>query len=236
MSILYCIRHGQASFGKNDYDLLSDKGRQQSRVVAEYFFSLGTVFDTVFTGTLRRQIETARELTELYRRKGMPQPEVKTAPSFNEYDSEGIFKKLLPLLMQEDEELGGQIAQTAGDKRAFQFVFERIMQHWISGTYSVAGLETWEEFKGRVNEAIDGIMADEERGKCVAVFTSGGPICLAAQKALHLSDADALRLNWQVANASITRFQYAPGRIMLSTFNEYGHLESNPGAGMVTYR
>jgi broad specificity phosphatase PhoE len=36
MSTLYMIRHGQASFGKSDYDKLSEKGERQAEYLAEY--------------------------------------------------------------------------------------------------------------------------------------------------------------------------------------------------------
>ena len=37
MSTLYMIRHGQASFGKEDYDKLSDGGLRQARILAHHF-------------------------------------------------------------------------------------------------------------------------------------------------------------------------------------------------------
>ncbi len=236
MSILYFIRHGQASFGEADYDVLSERGHQQARIVAEYLCSMGIAFHTVFTGTLQRQVETARALTDRCRKMDMPQPEIRRLPAFNEYDSEGVFKGLLPIVIREDAELGRLASQLTTDKRSFQLVFEKLMHCWVSGDYPITDLETWAEFRKRVNGAIDDIMADAGKGRNIAVFTSGGPISVTVQRALNVSDADTIRLNWQVANASITRFRFTTDRIMLSTFNEFGHLESNAAAGMVTYR
>ena len=34
MRLLYLVRHGQASFGKRDYDALSELGHEQSRCSA----------------------------------------------------------------------------------------------------------------------------------------------------------------------------------------------------------
>ncbi|WP_137896486.1 phosphoglycerate mutase family protein, partial [Ramlibacter sp. 2FC] len=58
MGTLYLVRHGQASFGADDYDQLSELGQRQSLRLGEYFRSRGLVFDAVLTGTLRRQVQT----------------------------------------------------------------------------------------------------------------------------------------------------------------------------------
>ena len=39
MSMLHLVRHGQASFGADDYDKLSELGWQQSRRLGEYWRS-----------------------------------------------------------------------------------------------------------------------------------------------------------------------------------------------------
>jgi broad specificity phosphatase PhoE len=65
MAIIYLIRHGQASFGAEDYDRLSELGRRQSQVLGEYFRGAGVVFDAVYSGDLLRQRETARLALDL---------------------------------------------------------------------------------------------------------------------------------------------------------------------------
>jgi len=58
MGTLYLVRHGQASFGADDYDVLSAMGHQQSVRLGEYFQHRGVTFDAALTGTLNRQIQT----------------------------------------------------------------------------------------------------------------------------------------------------------------------------------
>ena len=62
MGQLYLVRHGQASFGKANYDELSRLGEQQAYWLGEYFQSLSLNFDRVVTGTLQRQQDTAKHL------------------------------------------------------------------------------------------------------------------------------------------------------------------------------
>ena len=41
MSVLLLVRHGQASWGAADYDVLSDLGHEQSRLLAKVFKEAG---------------------------------------------------------------------------------------------------------------------------------------------------------------------------------------------------
>ena len=41
MGVLYLIRHGQASFGTDDYDRLSDLGHEQSRLAGRHLGGQG---------------------------------------------------------------------------------------------------------------------------------------------------------------------------------------------------
>ncbi len=58
MGTLYLVRHGQASFGADDYDVLSAMGHQQSVRLGEYFRHRGVTFEAALTGTLNRQTQT----------------------------------------------------------------------------------------------------------------------------------------------------------------------------------
>ncbi len=234
MSTLFFIRHGQASFGRSNYDQLSERGYEQARVLAESLAGRRP-FDRLYTGTLQRQTETARALTDLCRDRGLALPEVSHSEAFNEYESEAVCRTLIPRLVKEDPGLEPLVAAMFEDNRAFQTLFETVMQRWVTGAYRTPGIESWDRFKVRVNGAIDGILAEGGRGLRVAVFTSGGPIAVAVQRALQLSDQACLEVSWQVVNASVTRFKYTATRIMLATFNEHAHLEQ-AGSGLVTYR
>ena len=59
MASVYVVRHGQASFGTDNYDRLSELGCRQAEVLGHYFDSRGLRFDAVYTGNLERQRKTA---------------------------------------------------------------------------------------------------------------------------------------------------------------------------------
>jgi len=234
MSTLFFIRHGQASFGRSHYDQLSPRGYDQARHLADHL-AQGPPFDRIYTGTLERQTETARMLTDRYREKGLHVPEVCPLDALNEYDAKAVCRALIPELIEQDSDFKQQVDVMLEDTRVFQSVFETVIRRWVQGGYKAAGFGRWETFKSRVNGAIDKILARDGHGKQVAVFTSGGPVSVAVQRALALSDEVCLKVSWQVVNASITRFKCTRTRFMLATFNEYGFLEQ-AGREMVTYR
>ena len=60
MGNIYLIRHGQASFGADDYDVLSPLGVRQSQALGEHLAQLDLHLDRCVAGDLRRQQDTAR--------------------------------------------------------------------------------------------------------------------------------------------------------------------------------
>ncbi len=45
MTTIYLIRHGQASFGKSNYDELSENGEAQATLLGQYFKQIFSVHD-----------------------------------------------------------------------------------------------------------------------------------------------------------------------------------------------
>ena len=72
MSSLFLVRHGQASFLERNYDKLSAKGEEQSRILGRYWAGLKIGFDRVYSGPRVRQRETARIVGETYQAAGLP--------------------------------------------------------------------------------------------------------------------------------------------------------------------
>lgn len=61
------IRHGQASFGSANYDLFSETGVLQSRILAEYLLAVGLAPDALYSGVMERQKDTAGAMVALSR-------------------------------------------------------------------------------------------------------------------------------------------------------------------------
>ncbi len=232
MSTLFMIRHGQASFGKENYDELSDLGRRQSRILGERLMNSDVRFDAIYSGTLLRQTDTADLLLSVFDSQGFTIPEICQTDAFNEHDSESILRELIPVMIKENKEFKKHVDRIFDDKKSFQKVFEAVMIKWVSGEYDLPGLTKWEDFFRDVEKGIKHIMKTGGRRKNVALFTSGGPIAVAVGRALNLSSRDTIRVSWQIVNTSVSCFKYTENRFMLSTFNEHSHLEKR----FITYR
>lgn len=240
MSVLYTVRHGQASFFSDDYDKLSEHGEDQLRVLARHWIEKGVRIDHAFAGTLKRQTRSAEVVGETYREAGLEFPELTILEGLNEYPADDVMGILLPALMERDEKFGtlkrefDEATESRQRYRTFHRLLEAVMAEWINGGHTLDGLEPWSAFSTRAREALKAAMSIEGSGKSIGVFTSGGVIGVAVQTVLEAPEIKAAELNWRVHNGSVTQFTFSKGRIALDTFNDTAHFHSAPE--LLTYR
>jgi broad specificity phosphatase PhoE len=235
MSTIYLVRHGQASFGKANYDVLSDVGAEQSRLLAKYFIETGVRFDSVYSGSMDRQTRTAQIIMKEVASNGISLPGLNIVPEFNEYDSRAIITSLAPELLAEDHSLKGSFENIFADRRSFQKIFERSMLKWVSKEDTVEGVESWNSVKTRVSLAISKIASVQGSGKSVLITASGGTISAAVKDVTGISDETAQHLCWQIANTSISTLVYNDERITMRSFNNWPHLDIGH-RDMLTFR
>lgn len=239
MGILFLVRHAQGSFLDPDYDKLSKLGEVQARLLGEYWARHNFVFDRVCTGPCLRQKDTLKLVRDAYSEVGLKFPESQTLPEFDEYQGEAVLKGSLPELLKKDQRVRDHHAafQTSADParrhKAFQKLFEVTIGKWVAGEIRPQGVETWLQFCSRVNSGLFKILSSGGRGKRIAMFTSGGPIAVAMQRALKLSAESALQVSWMSRNSSWSEFLYNAERFTLSSFNSHAHI-ADPA--MLTYR
>jgi len=236
MSEIYFFRHGQASFGSEDYDRLSPLGFKQAKILARYLAQTGKFFDAIYCGRMKRQRNTALELVDYNSKNKFAKLQLQVDDAFDEYDSMAVWNALIPEMTAEQPALAAELEKLPTDQKAFQRVFAQVMDRWTSGEYRASGLPRWDEFTRRVERGIERIGLRHGAGKRLAVFTSGGPISVAVKSALGLSDRMTLEISWQLLNTSITRIKYNSRGTMLAGFNEVAHLELEGDAGLLTYR
>ncbi len=236
LSELVFVRHGQASFGAESYDKLSELGVRQVRLLAEHWQRNDEQFDHIYSGELIRQKETASELLPLV--KGGP-AQASLHSGFNEYDG----TPLIDIYLRDHAEkvgVGAGVNAPIHDRKLFQQVFEAATAKWLSNELLPlehdAGFETWSEFQQRVRSAVGELMQTHDSGSRVLVSTSGGVIALALQHVLDLSDSQTIGINWVINNSSVTRIRYGAGRVSMSLFNGLAHLETPQHRELITYR
>jgi broad specificity phosphatase PhoE len=239
LSRVYLVRHGQAGT-RQAYDSLSEPGRRQARLLGEHFVREGIRFNSVCTGALSRQQQTAAEVAAAYRESGIELPAPKLEPGWNEFDLDHVYNELAPVLCAED----------AGFRREFEAMRTeiheardrhdadvhhrwapcdvKIVQAWIRGHERFNG-ETWDAFRGRIlgcRAKLPGQPAGEsDDDRNIAVFTSATPIGIWAALAMDIDDHRAMRLAGVLQNASYTVMRLRGEQLRLHTFNAVQHLE-----------
>lgn len=235
MASIYLIRHGQASFGAENYDQLSSLGQRQADVTGQFFATIGQQFDAAFSGSLSRQRETGeRVLASLSHR-----PELTIDERFNEIDNDAQVNALLPELCAKDSELAALVARDTKSSKDYQKIIDAVFNAWVSPDCNASGLVAWPDYRDGVKAALADIMRTVGSGKDTAVFTSGGTIATAVGLVAGVTHDGFYQFYEPVMNCSVTRFIYSAQRVSLSNFNDVAHLQllgAQLGEALVTYR
>ena len=222
MGTLYLVRHGQASFGAQDYDQLSAMGRNQAVCLGAYWRAHGQTFDAVLTGTLRRHTQTLEGIAE-----GLQiTPEDLRLPGLNEYDSHALIAAIHPQPLPKPDT--PQLY-----RQHFRILCDALAQ-WMAGVISPQGMPSWNEFSAGVRGALDHVR-QHHAGQNVLLVSSGGPISTAVGEVLGTAPEVTIALNMRIRNSAVTEFSVSPRRLMLQTFNTLPHLSGAEHAQWITH-
>ena len=219
MAELILVRHGQASFGADDYDKLSELGWRQSRWLGEYFAERGAAFDVVLRGSLRRHAETLAGIGEGMGRALAGGEDAR----LNEYDSHALLQA----------HLKGKPMPQGSDRREHFRILREAMYAWTDGSLGGHPHEPFAAFRARVLAAVGELRA--KAAKRVLVVSSGGPISTILADVLGMPQRGVVDLNLQTRNTGITELQAGASRIHCVSFNNVPHLDRPDRAGALTY-
>ncbi|HEY2056003.1 MAG TPA: histidine phosphatase family protein [Solirubrobacterales bacterium] len=225
MPTVLLVRHGQASFGSDDYDVLSEVGHRQAELVAASLAERGYRPTRLISGTLRRQRETA----EAFVANGAPDLEID--PRWDEFDSEDVLHHHSEAAVR----LQGNPEGEAPTNRAFQAVLEPALAQWVDHAESSPADQTWPQFSSAGSAALADLSSQLTSGETAIVVTSGGTIS-ALLGNLWGTPADLFsHLNRVLVNSSVTKLAVGSTGTNVISFNDHSHLESVDRA-LVTYR
>ena len=236
MGSIYLIRHGQASFGADDYDVLSNVGVEQAQVLGRHLADLGLTFDRCISGDLRRQQHTATAAFDQYNALDLPAPPLEIDAAFNEFDGEAIIRALLPDLLSTEPHAVNVLRNGAQNRSEFQRIFALIIDRWLAGTYDPPGLESWLGFVERVQAGLQRILEAADNSHKIAVFTSGGTITALLHLITRMPAAQAFELNWQIVNTSLNQLKFRGREVALASFNSHTHLQLLKAPQFITFR
>ncbi|MFT4289120.1 histidine phosphatase family protein [Nocardioides sp.] len=207
MSVVLLIRHGQASAGAEDYDVLSERGRRQAELVGAELRKLGMEPTRLLSGSLNRQRDTAL----LAAKGGGWTAPVEVDESWNEFDH------------------GGVIA-SAGLRPGAADPLDQAIPRWSSGLHDEDYAESFSAFTDRVGRGFDRLVT-QARG-VVAVFTSAGAIAWIAAMLTAGGEPQWRALNRVAVNTGVTRIVVGRRGRTLVSYNEHLHLDPHS----TTYR
>ena len=231
MGQIFLVRHGQASFGKANYDQLSELGFEQARLLGQWYANTHQSFNRVVTGGMVRHRQTADACIGVLPKKLLIDTEWITDEDFAEFDHNEVLLRHCPEFA-DAVAFKALLANHVDPPRALEHLFRAAMQRWMSGgDYT----EAWPAFRNRCVRALQRLDTDSSKQTTI-VFTSGGVIAALMQHLLGLEDAQVMELNWTLANCGVTKLLQRPGQFSLSYLNNYAHLEWLGQPGAVTYR
>ncbi len=225
MGTLYLVRHGQASFGEDDYDRLSPLGHRQARRLGEYlrerFAREGIAIDTVLMGSLKRHRETWEGMAQGAGWSHAPL----VWPGLNEYDSEALIQAIHPEPLAKPD--------TPELYRHHFRLLRDALKGWMDGRIAPQGMPSYTAFVQGIEAALDHVR-EQCRGNAMIV-SSGGPISTAVGRVLGTPPETTIELNLRIRNTALTEFAFTPKRHMLVSYNTLPRLDSEAHQSWVTY-
>lgn len=215
MAELIVVRHGQAAFGQENYDQLSEVGFEQARMAGDALRAMGWVPDRLVSGTLERQRDTLSTM-------GFDGNREEHA-GFNEYDFGDLLRARY---------MGNVPDMVKGDRRTHFRTLRETVFEWQDDKLD-APYETWAQFEARVADALG--FATDTDARRVLVVSSGGVIGQLVASTMQAPKRMMMEVNLQIKNASITRFVFSKGRVFLTGLNATPHLDHTDHQHLMTY-
>jgi broad specificity phosphatase PhoE len=235
MATIYLIRHGQASFGADDYDKLSELGCRQASVAGEYLAQCGISFDAIYSGNLLRQRETA----QLASASQPGQLELRIDPRFNEIENDEQLKYLVPEVVKSNPAVQELIERGLSSSKDYQKVIKAVFNYWVSPECADSRVQSWQDYSQGVSQALHDVMVEQGSGKTVGIFTSGGTIATIVAQVLELTGEQTYRFYEPIFNCSVTQLFYTGTRVSLSYFNDRSFLQvlgTQRAENLISYR
>jgi broad specificity phosphatase PhoE len=223
MTAIYLIRHGQASFGKAEYDCLSELGEQQARHIGESLRARVGGFDKALRGSMQRHQQTADGCLSAMGQKDI---ELQVNAGWNEYDHQDILAQFNPELAT-PQGVRTYMREQDNPHKALEQVIGQAFKRWIGSQHNADYIESWPDYQARIQTALSHLISELDGEKRVAVFSSGGPIALLSQAILGVPAANLMALNWTLVNCGITKLISTRKGTVLSSLNEHSAFEGD---------
>lgn len=233
---IYLIRHGQASFGAQNYDVLSPLGVQQAEILGDYLIDTGVNLTACFSGDMRRQQDTALAALNRYSAAKLSAPQLSIDRAFNEIDADAVIRLMLPHITEQEPNAVESLRNPLQDRKEFQRLFAMLMQRWATEVDDIPEHLRWSTFVTTVNDGLQRILQTADNHQHIGIFTSGGTITACLHLLTGITPQQAFELNWHIVNTSLSRLKFHNDSVVLSSFNGHPHLDLLKNKNLITYR
>jgi broad specificity phosphatase PhoE len=228
---IYLIRHGQASFGANNYDNLSSLGHSQARHLGEYFNQRLIQPKHVICGNMTRHQQT-RDACLSTLSPLLLNESLQISTLWNEFDHENVIAVYRPDLAN-PEAMKHYLQQQTSPTRAFIELFSQAIEQWQqqsnyandNDNYNYNYNESWQHFTQRVSQGLQQLIEQTNDNDTVFVFTSGGVISAAIMQILSVPEGQFFNINKQLVNCGVSQLQLKRQRLSLITLNEHSFFD-----------
>lgn len=253
MTTILLARHGQASFGQENYDQLSELGSIQAQMLGQHYAATQRRIDAIFTGSLVRQRDSAQHFWASYQSSiaaehsndtlasviNLSEPDSYILPQFDEFNHKDVFVKSDPAFISKGA-IAAEIAKSDIPATRLAELFDQAMQRWHGGDNDHDYIESWPQFNHRAQQALEQVRTkvanlNLDHDSTVLVFTSGGVIAAITAQLLKQGSQIAYQLNKSLVNTGVTSITLKEKSARLMSLNEYSHLFSE-GKCFVTWR
>lgn len=217
MSLLVLMRHGQASFGADAYDSLSELGHAQAWAAGAWLRERGVRPTALVHGPRQRHADTMRGLLD----GAELTVDVRMMSGLDEFgEGEEVLAAAAQLF-------GRPMSGSQAPSRREQLLcYDEAVAAWVAGTVALPGRQPFTSFRQQVRRWLDDLTRDAERvsGCQVLAVTSAGVVSAAVCEVLGLPDRQWHPLLRMIQNASFTEIVFSRGQFGLRSFNGVGHL------------
>ncbi|MCI5043647.1 MAG: phosphoglycerate mutase family protein, partial [Aquisalinus sp.] len=154
MATIYLIRHGQASFGAEDYDKLSTLGERQAEILGQYFRTCNIHLDAAYSGDLSRQRRTAE--IALNSQEGAVEHIIDDR--FNEVKNDEHVEYFKDKIIEKDPDLAKKLADNSFTSKDYQKVVEAVFTYWVSPHCNEPRTQSWDDYSSNVGSALREVM------------------------------------------------------------------------------
>ena len=167
MTTILLARHGQASFGQENYDRLSELGETQAKMLGQHYANTQRVsmryLRVIWSGNKTLLAILARY--QPFAQANNDDMAIATASTlmsmkaifcrqFDEFNHKDVFVKSAGDLITKAE-ISAEIANAQSPNRRLAELFDQAMQRWHGGNNDQDYIESWPQFNERAQQALE---------------------------------------------------------------------------------